>query len=408
MTYAAQPGTVTRPDKRHPRHASFPALPLLTILLALSALLNGPTAARANAALSRKYNLPCERCHSMIPRLNPFGYAFYRAGFRLPGPNKPLTLANSTTLISDVVLGHAEPGSTDTLTDDKLKLGFVGTLSRQVTLRASYLSSLRDTVRSGFGQLWLQYNSAPTGSFWSVRVGQMPILDGYNLLGNREISLTDPQGLRHFGPLASSLNLGDLERGIQVARTSGPVSVRLSWLNGVNAEGKGGVSLPGNRFHDFLLQSDYRIGKEGSMLGAFVYLGKTPLEAQNYTNSFQRAGLTGTWARVLKAGKAGVPAMLFELNSGLVWGEDAVSAAGTRETSLAAILEADLYLHNRTAFFVRYDGGRSPTTNGTPTSDAFTVGAAHRFTRNMQAELEYRNRRDAYGSTLLLGFNLSL
>ncbi|MCW3096838.1 MAG: uncharacterized protein JWL77_2456 [Chthonomonadaceae bacterium] len=378
------------------------------MLLALWVLLIGPTSAQANAALSRKYNMPCERCHSMIPRLNVFGYAFYRAGFRLPGPNKPMTLANSTTLISDVTLGHAEPGSTDTLTDDKIKLGFVGTLSNQVTLRAAYLTSLRETVRSGFGQLWLQYNSAPSGKYWSVRVGQMPILDGYNLLGNREISLTDPQGLRHFGPLTSSLNLGDVERGIQIARTSGPLSVRLSWLNGVNSAGKGGVSLPGNRFHDFLLQSDYMIGKDGSMIGAFGYLGKTPLEAQGFTNNFQRVGLTGTWAKVLRPGKMGVPGMLLEVNSALVWGEDAVSATGARANSLAAILEADLYLHNRTAFFVRYDGGKSPTTDSTPTSDAFTVGASHRFTRNVQAELEYRNKRDTYGSTVLLGLNLSL
>ncbi len=263
----------------------------------------------------------------MIPRLNIFGYAFYRAGFRLPGPNKPLTLANSATLISDVTLGHSEPGSTDNLTADKIK---------------------------------------------------------------------------------SSLNLGDLERGIQVARTSGPLSVRLSWLNGVNSAGKGGVSLPGNRFHDFVLQSDYKIGKEGSMIGALFYLGKTPLGAAGYTNNFQRAGLTSTWAKILKSGKAGIPAMQFELNSAVIWGEDAVSASGHHENSLVAILEADLYLHNRTALFVRYDGGRSPTTDGTPTSDAFTVGAAHRFTRNVQAELEYRNRRDSYSSTVLFGLNLSL
>ena len=57
---------------------------------------------------------------------------------------------------------------------------------------------------------------------------------------------------------------------------------------------------------------------------------------------------------------------------------------------------------------MRYDGGKSPTTDTTPTSDAFTIGAAHRFTRNVQAELEYRNKRDAYGSTVLLGLNLSL
>jgi hypothetical protein len=408
MKYTDRSLLPTGPERALLRPAVSLAARLCMILLGLNALIAAQPPASANAALSRKYNMPCERCHSMIPRLNSFGYAFYRAGFRLPGPNKPLTLANSTTLISDLTLGHYEPGATDMLTDDKLKLGFVGTLSNQVTLRGAYLTSLRSTVRSGFGQLWLQYNTAASGSYWSVRVGQMPILDGYNLLGNREISLTDPQGLRHFGPLTSSLNLSDLERGIQVGHTSGPLSVRLSWLNGIDEAGKGAVSLPGNRFNDVVLQSDYRIGSQGSMLGGFVYLGKNPLSAQSYANSFQRAGLTGTWAKILRPGSAGIPAVLFELNGGLIWGEDAVNAAGLRENSLAAILEADLYLKSRTAFFVRYDGGRSPTTEGKPTSDAFTIGVAHRLTRNVQAELEYRNKRDTYGSTLLLGFNLSL
>lgn len=100
--------------------------------------------------------------------------------------------------------------------------------------------------------------------------------------------------------------------------------------------------------------------------------------------------------------------MLVEMNGGLIWGEDALSAAGRRGNSLGYIVEADMYLHNRTAFFVRYDRGRSPTTNGTPTSDAFTVGAAHRFTSNLQAELEYRNKSDPHTSTVLIGLNLSL
>lgn len=275
VKYKLIPGRLPWPNRAR-QQALLGDLRLLTLLTALTALFYGQTVADANPALSRKYLLPCGQCHSMIPRLNPFGYAFYRAGFRLPGPNEPITLANSSTLITDVTLRHSNPGSANTLSADKIKAAFVVTLTNKVTLRAAYLISLRSTVRSGFGQLWVQYNSAPTGSYWSVRIGQMPILDGYNLLGNREISLTDPQCLRPFGPLASSLNLGDLERGVQVGHTSGPLSVRLSWLNGIDDAGKGAVSLPGNRFHDFLLQSDYMIGKQGSMLGAFVYIGKRP------------------------------------------------------------------------------------------------------------------------------------
>lgn len=384
----------------------FARLFLMLSVMILSLCSHKP--AQANIAFSLKYRLPCARCHSMVPRLNPYGYAFYRAGFRLPGPNKPMTLANSVSLMSDVVAMHTEPDRSDTLTDESVKAAFVGTLNKNITLHAAYLFSLRSTTTSGFDEIWMQYNTAAKGTFWSVRVGQLPVLDGYNLLGNREFSLTDPQALGAFGPLSGNLNLSDVERGFEFGYTSGPLSVRLSWLNGINEDGEGAVSLPGNRFHDYLLQSDYLIGKEGSMIGAFVYLGKTPLSSAGYTNSFQRAGLVGTWAKILRPGKLGIPAMLFELNGGVLWGEDQTSAEGLRQNSLGGILEADLYLHNRTAFFLRYDGARSPTTSGTPTSDAFTAGVAHQFTRNFKAELEYRNQRAPYGATAIAGFSFSL
>ena len=66
-------------------------------------------------------------------------------------------------------------------------------------------------------------------------------------------------------------------------------------LCGIDQNGDGAVSLPGNRFHDYVLQTDYLLGKEGSMIGGFIYLGKTPYPASSFTNSFQRAGLVGTW-----------------------------------------------------------------------------------------------------------------
>ena len=303
---------------------------------------------------------------------------------------------------------RAEPGHSNTISDPDVDATLVLTPDTHFTVRSSYLFGMNSSQPSGFDELWAMYNSAATGKFWSVRIGQLPILDGFNLLGNREVSLTDPLILGPFGPNPGNLSLGDLERGVEFGYTSGPLSVRLSWLNGIDEAGDGGVSLPGNRFNDYVLQSDYLVGKEGSMIGGFLYLGKTPLETEGYTNSFQRAGLVGTWAKTLRPGKSSIPVVLLQLNGGIVYGEDQTSAAGLRQSSLGSIVEADLYLHARTAFFLRYDGARAPTTGGTPTSDAFTAGVAHRFTRNVKAELEYHNQRAPYGSTLIADITLSL
>jgi hypothetical protein len=58
-----------------------PAALHLVILVALLA----PGAARAIPAFARKYETSCLTCHSIYPRLNPFGEAFRRNGYRFPG-----------------------------------------------------------------------------------------------------------------------------------------------------------------------------------------------------------------------------------------------------------------------------------------------------------------------------------
>ncbi len=377
-------------------------------LLAGTLLSAFPTSAWAIPAFSRKYNLYCERCHSMVPRLNAFGYSFYRAGFRLPGPNKPLTLGSTTDLLTDVTAAHSNPGHSDTITDDRLKARFIGTLTQNVTLHTGYNFSLSPAATSGFDEIWVQVNSAAKGTFWSFRAGQMPVLDGYNLLGNRNISLTDPQLLGPFGALSGdfgNLNLSDLGRGFQAGYTSGHLSARVSLLSGIKAAGEVNNALA---FHDYLLQTEYFLDKEGSVVQAFTYVGKTPLDAVGYTNHFQRSGLFGTWARPLKHGRSGIPAMLLELNGGLLWGEDQTSAAGDRQNSFGAVLETALILHSRTALFLRYDGVRFGSASGAPTTEALTAGFAHRFTRYFKAELELREQRAPYNASILGGFSFYL
>lgn len=54
-------------------------------LLASAVLLAAPLAASAIPAFARKYETSCLTCHSVYPRLNPFGEAFRRNGYRFPG-----------------------------------------------------------------------------------------------------------------------------------------------------------------------------------------------------------------------------------------------------------------------------------------------------------------------------------
>jgi hypothetical protein len=58
-----------------------PLFPLLATFL----LLVAPRAAHAIPAFARKYETSCLTCHTVYPKLNPFGEAFRRNGYRFPG-----------------------------------------------------------------------------------------------------------------------------------------------------------------------------------------------------------------------------------------------------------------------------------------------------------------------------------
>ena len=59
--------------------ASAPRLTLAALALILAA------PARAIPAFARKYGTSCLTCHTVYPKLTPFGEAFRRNGYRFPG-----------------------------------------------------------------------------------------------------------------------------------------------------------------------------------------------------------------------------------------------------------------------------------------------------------------------------------
>src|SRR5476649_1969028 len=56
---------------------------LVVLGAALAAMLSAP--AHAIPAFARKYGTSCETCHTVYPKLTPFGEAFRRNGYRFPG-----------------------------------------------------------------------------------------------------------------------------------------------------------------------------------------------------------------------------------------------------------------------------------------------------------------------------------
>ena len=66
-----------------------------------------PKKANAIPAFAQKYHFSCAVCHTVFPNLNPFGRAFWRNGFRLPGTNG--TPADATQIANGLSLPNPWP-----------------------------------------------------------------------------------------------------------------------------------------------------------------------------------------------------------------------------------------------------------------------------------------------------------
>src|SRR5512141_2146113 len=66
-------------EKNHGR-----LLATLPLGLAVFLVLGGPRQAGAVPVFSRKYQTSCQTCHTIFPKLNPFGEAFRLNGYHMP------------------------------------------------------------------------------------------------------------------------------------------------------------------------------------------------------------------------------------------------------------------------------------------------------------------------------------
>jgi len=73
----------------------------LFLLLGVLVTLLGAWPAAAVPAFSRKYQTSCQTCHSIFPKLNPFGEAFRLNGYHLPGETEEQVKQKPVSLGAD-------------------------------------------------------------------------------------------------------------------------------------------------------------------------------------------------------------------------------------------------------------------------------------------------------------------
>jgi thiol-disulfide isomerase/thioredoxin len=75
--------------------------PRIAAALAAATLLLVANPARAVPAFARKYGTSCTTCHTVFPKLTPFGEAFRRNGFRFPGVDSDFTKQEPVSMGQD-------------------------------------------------------------------------------------------------------------------------------------------------------------------------------------------------------------------------------------------------------------------------------------------------------------------
>lgn len=384
---------------------------IATGMIAVVTVAAGGQRAGAIPAFARKYKLTCGRCHTMVPRLSSFGYAFQRAGYRLRNDDHKLTLSDALSLMAEynIVQDNPSGGADANIGDVEVQTG--GPLTKHVSGRLIYELNPDDTGQGTADQAFVQYNSGIRGNFWSARVGQLPIVSGLRQAEMNGITITGPMLYESVGPFfdetgaaAGNFSLGGLERGVEVAYNTKAFVGRASWLNGINEEGDTKVRLNFSQARDYVLQGEYLIGKHDDVISGFYYDGQTPLPSAGYTNRYRRAGLFASHTRELRKGKsAAIPDLALEINGGVLRGTDRVNAGGAAGNSTGYLGEVDLYLKHRSALVLRYDTAKLSDVAGSPlnlTTKAYTLGAAHLLTDNVRIGAELRHQSNPNDDTI--------
>ena len=358
-------------------------------------LLGAPRPGSAIPAFARRYKMPCEQCHTMVPRLTRIGYSFYKSGYRFPRSVEE-KLGRRSHFASVLADGHLmdEDGRITAILDTA-ELQQVGILSEHVTARLDYVYSPQSEENAGVKEAYVRLNSDALGTFWTLQVGQIPILTGFKLAGAREATITPSMWFGPVGPLTGAgqgnLALGDLELGAEIGYNAGGFNGRVSWFNGIEESGARASGLPGNRPDDWMLQVEYLLDRQGSSVAALHYQGGRQLPSTGFDHSFSRSGVFASWTREIREGMGLVPRFSLDLNGAYFWGHDRLLGGSAKCSSdSGSIVEVSLYDKHRSALIARFDSMKPSAELGT--TSALTFAVAHRPSKLYRIELEYRKQ----------------
>ncbi len=391
-----------------------------TLLLTV-ALLATASPARAIPAFARRENMSCNSCHSIVPRLNRFGYAYRNAGYRVPsdiGQNREVAIADMISARAQSQATWTQTSKTNTPTATTKQLQFVeGTLYPLSGSFGKYWSSFAEFsfASEDFWEVENAYLRATFGKeeqHFQFRVGVFHPFEGYGA-SDRPATISRPlfqtTAAKNAGTSTFFTPWGFDQVGVEAGYTYEGFNATATMFNGIYvspAEQKafpfqGGELTrdpadPNYDAKDFQLFANQFIplGKNDAAVSAFYYHGKLSVPydfttGNAYTDGLDRFALYGTLPLAFS------PQTALWLMGGAQWGtDDAVNKTtgalnGTFKSS-GAFGEAFLPFNKYVGGAARYDYFRPSTEQSNNSIDAFTLGLNASALDGVQGILEYQ------------------
>jgi hypothetical protein len=329
-----------------------PTLPLLTICFLLSA---APRAARAIPAFARKYETSCLTCHTVYPKLNPFGEAFRRNGYRFPGVDSDYIKqaqialgqeANKKTFPNSVWPSSLPGGSVLAFGANGQVVGYPYPLASVPRANPGLRFTFDDQVAEA--HLWAGAAFDDTTTAWAEVTFSS---DGTVSIEHAQLLFNDLVGPKH----AVNLVVG---RGFPTLTSFGPHS---SYLGDVALTTLPVTSIYGISSDSFILVDNYN-GAElnGVLAGRFSWSAGVASGKKSFTRPFSSENFYGHLG-----GKLGGLRMD---------GEGSQGPANAMRPWAETALTLDLFAYRS----VEHAGTPQPNPTSEVTDDSTTVGAAAR------------------------------
>ncbi|MBI2264662.1 MAG: hypothetical protein HYU64_05765 [Armatimonadetes bacterium] len=358
----------------------------LILLLAISMIFLTPHPAQAFPHYSRKYKMPCWKCHQMnFPKLNADGEKFASLGKRFPVDIKdrkeyPFKFAEATTFMTRLQNSARQTNTANTsaLAIHSVQVFSTSSLGRNLAYHLEYY--FYEEGNPLWAEAFLQYNSTGSNRYFSVKVGQFePLLWTKQGLSNR-ISISRPDVMNTRVGNGNSYRIRDRQRGVELAGYSGPWTLAASVVDGA-----GPNVLDSNNQRDLILQGYYAFPKgQGSSIGAYYYKGigtARPSKKPTFEDDFYRLGLVGNYTKDS-----------YEIDGGAFYGRNQ-TVTGSVQPSFGyfAALEKDFGDHY--VGFARYDHFDPDKSKSDDETQGWTLGIDKMVLTNMKLTGEARWRR---------------